>query len=325
MKISVKTNKNIIFFETLISLVNGGEGKYHPLGEKILKEYEYVKGLKSYNLFEEKYKSKEIPTHPYQYLFLSIHLNDDLTPKSLDPNEGFGPNRVKGYQEMIYPLIKRVYEESKFVEGYTEKIVPDYEKVVEEIQTLFDKQKPEETLMSFWQGEYKPKLVFIPDPLRVGGGSGASRKNTLYSITGTVFDGEEVIFKPSHMISNLLHEYSHSFFKHYINSNKELFEKNKEMGQKLSKKVEGKIGENILKNYGSSSNYFEETFMRAVQILLSKRFFEKYTSKEEMEKKVTDQLQKRKADGFIYVREFYKQLEEEQDPITSYMKVLESI
>ncbi len=325
MKISVRTNKNVVFFETLISLLNKKEEKYHPLGEKILKEYEYLSGLKSYELFRQKYQQKEIPTHIYQYLFLSIHLKEDLTPKSLDPNEGFGPNRVKGYQEIIYPLIKEVYEESNFEEIYVEKIVPDYEKVAEEIQTLFDKQRPEETLMSFWQGEYKPKLVFIPDPLRVGGGSGASRKNTLYSITGTVFDGEEVIFKPSHMISNLLHEYSHSFFKHYINSNKELYAENKELGQKLSKKVEDKIGENILMNYGSSSNYFEETFMRAVQILLSKRFFEKYTSKEEMEKKATDQVQKRKAEGFIYVEEFYKRLEKGEDPVPSYMRVLESI
>lgn len=325
MKISVETNKNIIFFETLISLVNGKEDRYHTLGEKILKEYGNIKKLKSYKLFEEKYKRKEIPTHPYQYLFLSLHLNEDLTPKSLAPNVGFGPNRVKGYEEMIYPVVKEIYKESKFEKIYIDKISSDYEKAAKDIQKLFDKQKPEETLMNFWKGEYNPKLVFIPDPLRVGGGSGASRNNTLYSITGTVVDGENVIFKPSHMISNLLHEYSHSFFKYYINSNQGLFEKNKEIGQRLSKKIEGKVGEMILKNYGTSSSYFEETFIRAVQILLSKRFFEKYTSKEEMEKKATKQLQKRKEEGFIYVKEFYKELEKEEDPITSYMKVLENI
>jgi hypothetical protein len=325
MNISVQTNKNIIFFEVLLSLLKTEKEKYHPLGEKTLKEYEYVRKLKSYKEFEDKYNQKEIPSHQYQYLFLSVHLNDNLTPKTLSPNDGFGPNRVKGYKEMIYPLVKAIAQESNFDDIYVRKILSDYEKVTKEFQKLFDKQKPGETLMNFWKGEYKPKLVFIPDPLRVGGGSGASRKNTLYSITGTVIDKEEIIFKPSHMISNLLHEYSHSLFKYYIYSNKDIFKKNKEICEVLSKKIEGKVGEMVLKNYGTSSNYFEETFIRAVQILLSKKFFTKYVEEEEIEEKTRKQLENRRKDGFIYIEDFYKELEKERDPIDLYMKVLESL
>lgn len=325
MKISVKTNKNIIFFETLIALLDKREEKYHVLGEKILREYEFIKELKSFKLFREKYEQKEIPNHIYQYLFFSINLNDNLTPKSPDPRSGFGPKRFKSYQEDIYPLVKEIYEESNFDEIYKDKILPDYEKIAEDIQILFDKQKPEEVLMDFWKGEFKPNLVFIPNPLRVGGGSGGFRKNTLYSITGTVIREEGIIFKPSHMTSNLLHEYSHSFFKYYLTSREGFFEKNKEIGEILSKKIEGKIEENTLNIYGSSSNYFEETFMRAIQILLTARFFEKYTSKQEMEEKTIKQLQARKEDGFIYVENFYNELEKEEFPIDSYMKVLESL
>jgi adenine-specific DNA methylase len=325
LKISVETNKNVIFFETLLSLLEREESGYHVLGEKILKEYDFIKKFKSYENFKKKYQEGKIPDFRYHYLILSINLNEDLTTKEQAPRDGFGPKREGFYKENIYPLVKDIYEESKFEKVYESKIISDYEKVAKDIQKLFDNQKPDEVLMDLWKGEYKPKLVFIPDPLRVGGGSSVSRNGTFYSITGTLQIGEEVVFNPSYIISNLLHEYSHTFFKHYLYSNEEMLAKNKKLTEELSKKIEDKIGETTLGHYGSSSVYFEESFMRAIQILLSKRFFEKYTSKEEMEKKAIEQLQKRKEEGFIYVDDFYNQLEEGSDPMASYMKVLESL
>ncbi|MFA5633829.1 MAG: DUF4932 domain-containing protein [Candidatus Dojkabacteria bacterium] len=321
MKITVETNQNIIFFETLLSSNNNK--KYHPLGLKIAKEFKDVRGLKAFKQFHKAIQEKRIPSHPWQYIFLSINLNNNLEPKSLSPKDGFGPKRRKLYMESIYPIVSKIHTESNFDERYSEKVLPGYEIVVRDIQKLFNKENPGKYLKSFWKEKEKIKLLFIPNPLRVGGGSSVSRKTKFYSITGTVETDEGVIFKPSHMISNLFHEYSHSFFKRQLFSRKELVKKNKEFCNTLSKRIEGDSRE-AFKNYGTSTVYFEETFIRAVQLFLSKQFFEEKTG-ESMKNKITELLHKRKEEGFIYIDKFYNLLESSENPIVSYMKVVEDI
>lgn len=323
MKISVQTNKNIIFFEALISFINKGED-FHPLGQKIIEEFKDIKKTEIFKDFEESLKEKRIPSHPWQYMFLAVNLNDDLTTKSLSPTDGFGPNREKAYLDSIYQIVNKIHSKSNFEERYNEKILPDYEIVTKDIQKLFDKENPGDTLKDFWGDELKVELIFIPDPLRVGGGSGVSRGKEFYSITGTVKSDDEVVFKPSHMISNLLHEYSHSFFKVYLYENEGLLKKNVELCNILSKKIEKNISNEISRNYGNSTIYFEETFVRATQILLSRRFFEK-TLKKDMKEKTLEQLKKREDEGFIYIEKFYNELENNKKPINSYIKVLEDI
>ncbi|HNR53465.1 MAG TPA: DUF4932 domain-containing protein [Candidatus Dojkabacteria bacterium] len=321
MKISVQTNKNVIFFETLISFISNDKD-FHPLGQKVIEEFKDIKKIKAFEVFQKNVIEKKIPSHPWQYVFLSINLNDDLTPKSLSPRDGFGPNREKLYTEDLYPIVNRINTESNFGRRYCEKILPEYEIVTQDIQKLFDKENPGDVLEEFWGKELKANLVFIPDPLRVGGGSGVSRGRDFYSITGTVKTGGEIEFKNSHMISNLLHEYSHSFFKNYVYKNEELFKKNEELCNTLSGRI--KKDKEIFKSYGTSTVYFEETFIRAVQILLSRRFFEKAMNKD-MESKSLELLRKRKEEGFLYIEEFYNKLEDSKDPMASYMHVLEDI
>ena len=323
MKISVQTNKNVVFFETLISFINNNKN-FHPLGKKIIEEFEVIKKLKSFEEFQENIKEKKIPSHPWQYIFLAINLNDDLTPKSLSLADGFGPNREKAYKENIYPIIKKIHTECTFEEIYKKKILPEYEIVAKDIQQLFNKRNPGDVLEDFWDNQLNTKLIFIPDPLRVGGGSGVSRGKEFYSITGTVETEKGIIFKDSHMISNLLHEYSHSFFKNYLYKNKDLFKRNEEICSFLSERIKEEKDNEIFKNYGTSTIYFEETFIRAVQILLSKRFFEKVTKKD-LRSKSLEQLKKRKEEGFIYIEEFYKELENSGKPMDSYIKVIENI
>ena len=126
MKISVQTNKNVVFFETLISFINNNKN-FHPLGKKIIEEFQVIKKLKSFEEFQENIKEKKIPSHPWQYIFLAINLNDDLTPKSLSLADGFGPNREKAYKENIYPIIKKIHTECTFEEIYKmkEKLLAD--------------------------------------------------------------------------------------------------------------------------------------------------------------------------------------------------------
>lgn len=323
MKISVQTNKNIIFFETLISFINNDKD-FHPLGQRIIEEFKEIKKIKAFEEFQENIKEKKIPSHPWQYIFLSVNLNDDLTSKSLSPRDGFGPNREKSYMENIYAIVNRIHTESNFERRYHEKILPKYEIVTQDIQKLFNKQNPGDILEEFWSKELKVNLIFIPDPLRVGGGSGVSRGKEFYSITGTVKTEKRIEFKNSHMISNLLHEYSHSFFKNYLYKNEDLFKKNEEICNTLSERVKKDKDSEIFKNYGTSTIYFEETFIRAVQILLSRRFFEKAMNKD-MGNEVLEQLRKRREEGFVYIEEFYNKLENSKDPMASYMQVLENI
>lgn len=323
MKITVQTNKNIIFFETLISFINNDKD-FHPLGQKIIEEFKDIKKIKAFEEFKKNVKENKIPSHPWQYIFLSVNLNDDLTPKPLSPRDGFGPNREKSYVESIYPIVNKIHTESNFEERYSKKILPEYEVVTQYIQKLFNKQNPGDILEEFWSKELKANLIFIPDPVRVGGGSGVSRDKEFYSITGTVKTEEGIGFKNSHMISNLLHEYSHSFLKNYLYKNEDLFKKNEEICNSLSEQIKKDRDSEIFKNYGASAVYFEETFIRAVQILLSRRFFEKAMNKD-MESKALEQLRKRKDEGFLYIEDFYNKLENSKDPMASYIQVLENI
>lgn len=323
MKISVQTNKNVIFFETLISFINNDKD-LHPLGMKVIEEFKDIKKIKAFEEFQRNVKEKKIPSHPWQYIFLSVNLNEDLTPKPLSPRDGFGPNRERSYLDNIYSIVNKIHIEGNFEKRYIEKILPEYEIVAKDIQQLLDKRNPGDVLEDFWSNQLNTQLIFIPDPLRVGGGSGVSRGREFYSITGTVETEKGIIFKDSHMISNLLHEYSHSFFKTYLYKSEDLFKKNEEICNTLFERIKEDKESDVFKNYGKSTIYFEETFIRAVQILLSKRFFEKAMNKD-IQSKALEQLRKRKEEGFIYIEKFYKELETNQKPMDSYIKVLENI
>lgn len=323
MKISVQTNKNVIFFETLISFINNDKD-LHPLGMKIIEEFKDIKKLKSLEEFQKNIREKRIPSHPWQYIFLSINLNDDLTPKSLSPADGFGPNRKKTYTENIYPIVKKIHTECNFEEIYNKKILPEYEVIAKGIQQLLDKRNPGDVLEDFWSNQLNISLIFIPDPLRVERGSAVSRGKEFYSITGTVETEKGIIFKDSYMISNLLHEYSHSFFNTYLYDSRDLVKKNEEICNTLFERIRKDKDYEIFKDYGNSTIYFEETFIRAIQILLSKRFFEKAMNKD-LQSKSWDLLRKRKKEGFIYIEEFYKELENNKDPMASYIQTLEKI
>ncbi|NLB12393.1 DUF4932 domain-containing protein [Candidatus Dojkabacteria bacterium] len=323
MRISVQTNKNVIFFETLLSFINTDKD-FHPLGMKVIEEFKDIKKIKAFEEFQKDVKEKKTPSHPWQYIFLSINLSDDLTPKSLSPADGFGPNSEKSYMENINTIVNKKHPESNFEKRYSEKILPEYEILVQDIQNIFNKQNPGDILEEFWGKKLKANLVFIPDFLRVEGGSGVSRGDEFYSITGTVKTENGIEFKSSHMISNLLHEYSHSFFKNYLYKSEDLFKKNEESCHTLFERIKEDRESEVFKNYGKPTIYFEETFIRAVQIMLSKRFFEKAMNKD-MQSKALEQLRKRKEEGFMFIEKFYKELENNQKPMDSYIKVLENI
>lgn len=323
--ISVQTSPNLIFFKLILNLCKKEYEQYHELGEKILKEFEYVKEIDAFKKFQDIYEAKKIPQHPWQYMFYSIHTNEDLSPKSESVNDMYGPKKYELYYKQIYPLFREIFLESNFEKIYEEKISDEYNDVVREIQTVLDKEKPEKELFDFWGNEDQVELFFIPDFLRMNGGGGASRKDRYYTFTGCVYDGDgEIVFKPSHYISNLLHEYSHSFFKGYTFASKEVFRENMKLCEEAFEVIKSSVDEDLLKTYSSSINYFEETYIRAVQVFLNGRFLGRKVNEETIKEKTEEKLESLKEMGFLCVYDFYEALEkgEGKDPGDIYFGVM---
>lgn len=326
MSIQVQTNKNIIFFEVLLSLMDKHEYRYPPLGEEIAKEFKYIKELKSYKIFAQNFNNGNITKDLWSYLLFAIYTNENFILEPINSNDSYIVNDYENYQKDIYPMLKRILEESDFYPTYEKKYQEEYQEVCNKIQKKFDKYKPEKILLNFWENKTRPKLIFIPNLLRVGGGSGLSRNNQFYAIIGASNNEGELLFKPSNMISSLYHEFSHSFFKKNLFSDSNLLKENGEICNNLSPKVSKSVNEKILQNYGSSTIYFEETFVRAIQILLTKEFFVNVnTGGESFENEIKRKLESKKKEGFIYIYEFYNALENSKDnPMQSYIRVLKS-
>lgn len=322
----METSRNLIFFKTVLNLCKKEFEQYHDLGEKILKEFQGIKKLKSFKEFKATYEAKEIPQHPWQYMFYSIHTNEDLSAKPQSVNDMYGPKRQELYEEKICPFFKDIFLESNFKKRYEKRILGEYEEIVKDIQRVLDKEQPEDELFEFWGRRDEVDLIFVPDLLRMNGGGGASRRNKYYTFTGCVHDDEgNIVFKPSHYISNLLHEYSHSFQKGYTFSSKDIFRKNMGLCEKAFEVIKEEVDEELLKTYVSPINYFEETYIRAIQVFLNKKFWGKRIGEEDMEKKAKEKLRRLEGMGFLRVYDFYNELEKEEgkDPGEIYFGVME--
>lgn len=336
MKIKVETNKNVIFFETILTQAETSLQKtfdknpkdrsinpkqLHQLGKEILDKFAELYAIEAYKRFETKYISQEIPTIRAKYLLFAINTSPSLKPLAISSKDGYGPRTSKYYRNELFPILKEIHEESHFDKIYREEIEIKYQALANEVATTFDRYDVAEVLDKFWGSNLSPELIFIPDPLRVAGGSGVARKNKFYSITGGARSDGSVDFKTEQIISNSLHEFSHSYFKELLYTNKIIWEENEMLCQDLSEQIATKSGGEASSNYGSSVTYFEETFIRAVQVFL----FDKVLSQSDVSsnwlKNLVDQ-------GFIYIEVFYDELTGSHfgdDPIAVYFRVLRSI
>ncbi len=320
MNIKVEINQNIIFFELLIHSSKRKYDKYHDIASEVLNEFENISELSSFKEFKQKYESNEFG-HDYKLIKFAINTNSDLTPKELSPKDGWGPNSLKYYTDEIYTLVVDIYNKLDFDKRFKEKVVSKFDSIKQDIQKIFDINNPIEVLKEFWKFPYEPTFIFIPDPFRRGQGFSVSRDSTSYSISGTIGNEGHIIFEPNHFIPNLLHEYSHDFFREYLDGSSYMFERN----NILCHTLEEILDKELVKDFNSVSHFMEENFITAVQTLLSQRYFAKKWSEEKSKEIAQKILDEKYNNGYIYVREFYESIQKNEDPVEGYIKVLEEL
>jgi hypothetical protein len=318
MKAFLNTNKYVIFFRLLFALESNAV-VLHPFARKIVGEFQHVRKLPMYKDFIEHREDDTL----YSYLFYSVHLGENLQTLSLAPHDGFGPNRFKYFQEKIAPLVSPLWIASHFDEIYSKTIEPEYKKIVTKFQEELDNLHFVEVLSSFWKSDSYTKFIIIPDLFGVFEGFATSRGNTAFSITGAELVNNESQFTKEYFVWNSLHEFSHILFKEALYDDDDLYEKN----NSLCVEIENKYIE-MIKNagYAKVSTYLEETYIRALQIILSERVCSTNSGLNKPYRSTKSMLQKLEKDGYVFIKEFYvKLLENEGLPLNAYFKAIEEI
>jgi hypothetical protein len=314
--IRVQTNLNVIYFLFLFNVLSKYPKELHPLGKKLLNRFEIKSN--DFKKLERLFLNKEIPNHPYQIILLAINSNEDLTPKSLSPDDGYGPRMYGIYSEKMYSLISKIEKGLNFFAVFKKEFMSEYESICKDIQKYFD-GTVEKTFKEVWQLEDNYNFFLIPNFLLVGEGAGIMRENDMYSISSPVQTKENTIdFYSQHLISNCIHELSHCILQRKLISEdkyEEVFD--------LTKDIE--IPERIRMKYGRGMNYTEETFIRVFTLYVLNNLYKNSMSEEEISKKTEEKLSRLFDEGFVFSREFYKNLEKEKKPFKAYIESIDQI
>ena len=221
--IKVLPNKNIIFLTLVLNIPNPKEKKKFPLYEKISSKFEKLISKSFWIEFEKEYKNKNPLSTLYQFMILSLYLNDNFV-LALSKKEEKELMELKAFQKNISFFrnhLKKLHDDINFNSFYTENIQVEYEKLCNEIQEIFDKKgNILNALVSFWGLEYIPELFFIPNFVALGDCFGLRKEGIFYSITSPKVNKStgESEYHQIHVLSNTIHELSHSFFNETIGS-----------------------------------------------------------------------------------------------------------
>ncbi|MFA5633939.1 MAG: hypothetical protein WCY00_02400 [Candidatus Dojkabacteria bacterium] len=307
--IKVLPNKNIIFLTLVLNIANPKEKKKFPLYEKISSKFEKLISKSFWIEFEKEYKNKNPLSTLYQFMILSLYLNDNFV-LALSKKEEKELMELKAFRKDISFFrnhLKKLYDDINFNSFYTENIQVEYEKLCNEIQEIFDKKDNIlNALVSFWELEYIPELFFIPNFVALGDCFGLRKEDIFYSITSPKVNKStgESEYHQIHVLSNTIHELSHSFFNETIGS-KYPKEKLKEKLKKLS------LNKDVLKIYGVA--YFGECFVRASTIKLNETLNIYDLRVRGLEEKVENYLLSNENLGYPLVREYYEKLKDRKD------------
>lgn len=314
--IKVSINKNLVYFFFLFNYLSNVSKKYYPLGEYILNRFN--KNLSEIEDLKELYKKKIIPNHPYQYCVYAINTNEDLSPKVLALNDGFGPKMYGTYMNNLYPLALQIEKKLKFFDIFEKEFLSQYELICKEIQKDLGK-KIEKTIIDAWKIEDEFNFCVFPNVFEVGHSFGVFRENNLYSISSPILtkDGK-IEFNSQNLISNVIHEFSHSIFKKKLLSLKK-FQENKD----LTKGIQ--VPEILQSMHSTPDIYIEETYIKVISIIIQEELYKDYVPEEEMRIKSAVRLSDLEKKGYTFASFFYDKLKESKNTFETYFDIVKSI
>lgn len=287
------------------------------LGDKVFQYYKDLKSSKYAQYFLKKYKEESPLKINYEYNVLSLYTNQNtfkLDKKNI--KERNVKEYFKKHSEIIEEVFPKLSKEIDFDTYYTNNILNEYSKVCIEIEKMFASSNIEECLNVFWKLSYEPILIFIPNFLSTGDCFGINKGQKFFSISSAKINKKTMRrgYSSVHVLSNAIHEFSHSFLKESIiemgvtSLNEKLTEQNL-LKLKRSNKVSDIYGK----------KYFLECFDRAVTLRLNE-IIGLYRVSEEILKKEEDL-------GYIYTENFYKNLIKNGNraPVEIYIETMKNL
>jgi len=323
--ITVLKNKNSILFSLINNLLLFPDVLTKTPTDLAMKVFNHYKELGSYESAKEyiqKYRNTPILKINYQYSVLSICIKEDLT---FDIEEDSIKELLKNdeYNEhlkVITDLLPQISKEMNFDTYYEKEILPEYEKICQDVESIFDeKEALSDSMFNLWQLNETPELIFIPNFIATGDCFGIKNKMKFYSISSAKINKEngKREFYPRHVLSNAIHEFSHSFINQSIEENN-IAEEIKALSKEKTPKIkEIGLSEDLVKIYGSG--YFMECFDRAVTLFLQE--------KNDLFNIPEGYFKDEKERGYYFTEEFYKGLSQGQkkSPILMYLEILKKL
>ena len=311
--IQVIESPNTSFFLFLYNIISGKkENRLHPLGMKVMSKYKHLPD--EVVQLETLYQQKLIPTHPFYYCVFAINTEKSLLSKTISPKDGYGERLSTIYTEKIYPLAIKIEKELDFLKFLKKEISPESAKINEKIEKIFD-NRISSKFTEVWEIDVKEKLLLVPNVLSLSHSFGLFRKKRNYSISSPVLNKQqEVEFNSQNLISNAIHEFSHSILK------KKLIKGgNYKVVRELTEGLE--IPVSLSKIHQKPEEYMEETFIKSITLFIQSEIFKDFMSSEDIEIKNKKILESLVNSGYVYAPEFFSKLVD-NDPSKVYLDII---
>ncbi len=323
--VTVQKNKNSILFSLINNLLLSPDVLTKTPTDLAMKVFNHYKGLGTYESakkYIQKYRNIPVLKINYQYSVLSLYIKDDLTFDTEEDSikELLKNDEYNEHLKVITDLLPRISKEMNFDTYYEKEILPEYEKICRDVQLIFsEKEALSESMINLWELDKDPELIFIPNFIATGDCFGINNKMKFYSISSAKINKEngKREFYPRHVLSNAIHEFSHSFINQSIEENNIAKEIKTLSTEKISKIKEISLLEDLVKIYGSG--YFMECFDRAITLYIQE--------KNDLFNIPEGYFKDEKERGYYFTEEFYKSLSKEGDksPILLFLEILKKL
>lgn len=320
--LKIETNRNTILFSLLIYKIlyeNYLEKVPHRLATKVFNDFDKLQEQTVGKYFLQQYKGEHPLKINYQYNVLTTFIDENLELSDhTDQVKHIKQKDLQKHKEVIQRIKEEFLEE--FNQYYEEEIASEWEQIniniAEALKEYADIQK---ILDDFWKIDFKPTLILIPNPLSTGDCFGVSNNKKFYSISAPRLDKEteQREFNTKHIISNMVHEFSHSYMDQSIEELDLLHLEENISSRKIQKLKQQYPEMETLQTYGSA--YFLECFDRAATLYLREKVG-LFTVDEQI-------LSKENELGFLFTQLFYEGIRKGggKKPVEKYIQTIETL